>query len=230
MKEMIKKLFVKLHLIGPLLKLLLNLHNLCTTLITKLAIIENHGLHPKHRIIAYKEWFISHLNRDSVVLDIGSNAGDLARYIAPSVRNVIGIEIEKKLDRLAKLKPKDNIRFIHGDATQFDYSTVPNIDFVILSNVLEHIENRIKFLKSLHTIQRTDKRVTFLIRVPCIDRDWITIYKKEKNVYWKLDPTHFTEYTFNNFKLELKEAGLEIKSHEIRFGEIYSVCQLSEKL
>lgn len=42
-----------------------------------------------------------------------------------------------------------------------------------------------------------------------INRDWITLYKKELGVEWRLDPTHCTEYTLESLKEELQKAGLK---------------------
>jgi hypothetical protein len=42
-----------------------------------------------------------------------------------------------------------------------------------------------------------------LIRVPVIDRDWIVVIKKELGLEYRLENTHFTEYTFKEFLQEL---------------------------
>ena len=96
-----------------------------------------------------------------------------------------------------------------------------------LSNVLEHIEHRIEFLKKLikqiSWQDKTNKKL--LIRVPMIDREWITVYKKELGIDYRLDPTHYTEYIYTQFEQELIESGIGILSYHIRFGEIYAVCK-----
>jgi hypothetical protein len=66
---------------------------------------------------------------------------------------------------------------------------------------------------------------TFLIRVPLIDRDWITLYKQELGLEYRLDPTHFTEYTEDQLIEELNSAGLSIRSSRIRYGELYAVVE-----
>ena len=106
---------------------------------------------------------------------------------------------------------------VPAGATTFSPSEC--FDVVVLSNVLEHIEHRIEFLKRIKHLAPL-----FLIRVPMIDRDWITLYKKELGLEWRLDTTHFTEYTFDAFAEELRAVGLEITSHSIQFGEIWAVC------
>ena len=63
----------------------------------------------------------------------------------------------------------------------------------------------------------------FLIRVPMINRDWITLYKKELNIDYRLDQTHYVEYTIDSFLEELKKAKLVMEDFSIQFGEIWAV-------
>ena len=58
-----------------------------------------------------------------------------------------------------------------------------------------------------------------------IDRDWLSVYKKNIGIDYRLDPTHFTEYTLSDFQKEIKDANLELESYKIRFGEIYAICK-----
>jgi len=58
-----------------------------------------------------------------------------------------------------------------------------------------------------------------------INRDWITLYKKELDVEWRLSNTHFTEYTLESFQEELKDAGLNLKEYKIQFGEIWAIIK-----
>ena len=57
-----------------------------------------------------------------------------------------------------------------------------------------------------------------------INRDWISVYKKEIGIEYRLDHTHFIEYTFSGFETELNDVGIKIESYKIKFGEIYAVC------
>jgi len=58
-----------------------------------------------------------------------------------------------------------------------------------------------------------------------IDREWIAVYKKELGLEYRLDRTHFTEYTFEQFESELNEANINIVNYHIRWGEIYAICE-----
>ena len=58
-----------------------------------------------------------------------------------------------------------------------------------------------------------------------VDRDWITIYKKQIGVEYRLDRTHYTEYTYLQFEDELNKSDIEIISYHVRFGELYAACK-----
>ena len=77
---------------------------------------------------------------------------------------------------------------------------------------------RVKFLMSAKKLASK-----FLIRVPMLSRSWIDVYKKELGLEYRLDKTHFIEYTFEGFKEELSRAGLKVLDYSIQFGEIWAV-------
>ena len=222
---------MKSTLLRHAIRFALRLHSFAYRLAASLA-IRFEGVHPKHRLMRYKEWFLDHLLSEDVVLDVGSNTGAMPRLLAQKAKFVYGIEIDPKLVEKARIHGHpENVELIQGDATRFDYATLQPISVVTLSNVLEHIEDRVGFLRTILTRVnwQEDKSRRVLIRVPMIDRDWITLYKRELGVEWRLDPTHFTEYTEQELKVELKSVGLSITCLAIRFGEIYAVCLEEQK-
>ena len=181
--------------------------------------LESNGLHPKHRILDYHQWFSSKLQPDWNVLDIGCGNGALAGALITNCRRIVGIDIDPEKIREAKAKnPNPNIEFRVGDATS--YAFFEKFEAVVLSNVLEHIKHRAEFLKNISKYSDN-----FLVRIPMIDRDWITLYKKERGIPYLLDPAHFIEYTFESFSTEMNNAGLSIIEHRVRYGELYSVCR-----
>lgn len=60
------------------------------------------------------------------------------------------------------------------------------------------------------------------------NRDWITPYKKEMGVEWRLDNTHCIEYTKDGFYEEIEKVGMAIKEVEITWGEIYAVVEVDK--
>jgi len=202
-----------------LIKITLKIHNLSYRLSSILAIKLEKGLHPKHRLMNYHKFFIDNINSEDIVLDVGCGNGSLTYDIAKKAKKVIGIDSNKKNIRIAKEKYlSSNIKYIIRDVTTCNFDQ--NFDVIVLSNVLEHIENRIEFLKKVKSLAPK-----ILIRVPTINRDWITLYKKELGIEWRLDKTHYTEYTLKSLRTELEKVGLNIEKYSIQFSEIWLVVK-----
>jgi 2-polyprenyl-3-methyl-5-hydroxy-6-metoxy-1,4-benzoquinol methylase len=226
-KSIVLRLLLNKRIAPNALRLVMRAHNTLYDLSGSLAIVANGGKHPKHRLLRYQEWFCDRIEPDWVVIDVGSNTGSMAALLAGKARYVYGIEIMPGLaDTARRAHVADNLEFLTGDATTFDYSRCRSVDCVTLSNVLEHIRDRVDFIVMLR--QRLPWRdpncCTFLIRVPTIERDWIALYKKEFGIEYRLDRTHEIEHTQAQFFEEIQAAGLVIGHFEVRFGEFYAVC------
>lgn len=207
------------------LRLSLKCHNLSYQMAGILsAQIATDGLHPKHRIMRYHDWFSSKLEKDWDVLDIGCGNGALAFDMKFVCRSVTGIDIEtNNIDKARNLYLKKGISYICGDALKYDFKS--GFSAIVLSNVLEHIEDRVSFLKRIYKNQNLENPPVLLLRVPMITRDWITLYKKELGMEWRLDHSHYTEYTLDQVLKELADADLIIESYDIQFGEFYGVAR-----
>ncbi|NQV89874.1 class I SAM-dependent methyltransferase [Candidatus Uhrbacteria bacterium] len=200
-----------------LLTFALNLHSFSYKLASRLAISAEKGLHPKHRLMNYHQFFLDHVRSEDRVLDIGCGNGALAFDLAKKAQTVVGIDLNEKHRSIWKERyTRENLSYRVADATTIVPTDRYNV--IVLSNVLEHIEARPPFLQSISHLAPL-----FLIRVPMLNRDWITLYKRERGLEYRLDTTHFTEYTLETFTQELHEAGFTIQSHSIQFGEIWAV-------
>jgi SAM-dependent methyltransferase len=200
-----------------LLRIALRLSTFLYKVISVLAIKSEGGIHPKHRLLGYHDFFLKNISENDTVLDIGCGSGALAYDIAEKAKKVVGIDIVPQNIAKAKAKyQRNNIAYMVGDATK-DLGT-EHFDIIVLSNVLEHIEHRVAFMQSIK-----DLATTYLIRVPMFDRDWIPLLKKEMGLEWRLDLTHYTEFTKATFEKELRDAGYNIRSLTIQFGEIWAV-------
>ena len=186
--------------------------------------VEPNGLHPKHRILDYHQWFSSRVRPGWRVLDVGCGNGALSGDLIKYCDKIVAIDLDpEKIQAAKKLLPDNPIQFILGDAAIYPFEG--RFDAVILSNVLEHIRDRVRLLKNVS--QYSD---LFLIRVPMVDRDWITLYKKERGVPYLLDKGHYIEYTVDSFSTEMAKAGLFIGEYRVRYGELYSVCHKKDQL
>jgi len=207
------------NIIAKIVKILLILDNYIYTKVSKYAVILGNGVHPKHRLMKYHDFFLENIKPDDTVLDIGCGNGSVAYDIARKAKKVVGIDIDEENIGIAKKNFfLDNIDYICGDILSWDFRQ--KFDVVVLSNVLEHIEKRVELLKKIKNLGEK-----LLIRVPMIDRSWVVLYKKEMGIDYRLDRTHYIEYTFNDFLNEMKLAGLKVTSYSVQFGEIWAVTR-----
>lgn len=184
------------------------------------------GLHPKHRILGYHDFFASRIRPGERVIDLGCGVGALAASIAQrSQALVTGVDWNEKnlmkaraLCEARKILPAP--RFVEDDITT--YRVEGTFDVVVLSNVLEHIKDRSRQLRTWREWYGAEK---FLIRVPAFDRDWRVAYKKELGVEWRCDDTHEIEHTRGQLEHELGEAGLAISDLQCRWGEYWLVAR-----
>lgn len=191
--------------------------NWCYRVISTLAIVENDGVHPKHTIIGYHTFFVDHVRSTDRVIDIGCGNGANAFDIAGKAKMVVGIDIKEKNISYARAHyARPNCNFVVGDI--HDYQPEETFDVIVLSNVLEHIDDRTGFLRALHRLAPT-----VLLRVPLRDRDWLAVYKYEHGFEYRLDPTHTIEYTVPELITELAAGGWAIQSSSIQFGEFWGV-------
>jgi 2-polyprenyl-3-methyl-5-hydroxy-6-metoxy-1,4-benzoquinol methylase len=205
-----------------LVRLALKLHTSSYKLASRFAIGAEGGLHPKHRLMNYHQFFLDHLSSTDRVLDIGCGNGALAYDLAGKATHVVGIDTNEQNRTAWQTRfARENLEYRVADATTFAPQEL--FDVVVLSNVLEHIEHRVEFLKRIQHLAPL-----FLIRVPMIDRDWITLYKKECGLEFRLDKTHYTEYTLEDFQKELTSAGLRLETFSIQFGEIWAIIKHHE--
>jgi len=206
-----------------ILKILIYLHNYLYYIISKIASKLNNNIHPKHRIMNYHQFFLSEIEKDSKVLDIGCGYGSLTFDIAEKAQSVFAIDINENLIKKAIRRfNRDNIKYIINDATKYNFNET--FYYIILSNVLEHIKNRLLFLNKIKYLA-----TIFLVRVPMINRSWLTLYKKDLGLEYRLDHTHYIEYTYDTFKSEIESAGLSIIDYSIQFGEIWAKIKLLDK-
>ena len=183
------------------------------------AVKYGNGLHIKHRYMRYHDFFVHRIRPGERVLDVGCGIGVVAYNIATKAgAEVTGIDLNaRNIIQAQEQFRHEHICYRVGDVL----TDLPDerFDVVILSNVLEHIEDRVEFLRNLC---RTVSPNRILIRVPLFERDWRVPLKQELGVEYRLDPNHFIEYTHETFAAEINEAGMTIAYLESRWGEIWA--------
>jgi len=178
--------------------------------------------HPKHYLTNYHKFFIDNINDGEKVIDIGCGYGSVSRSVALAKQNSIILGIDNDIIRLRQAQSSQNpknLSFIYGNAVTYDFAQ--DWDVVILSNVIEHIESRIDFLKSIISNIKP-KRI--LIRVPNYERDWQIPLRDQLGINYFTDSDHKIEHKLNEFSYEIGEANLNIEKVITNWGEIWAVC------
>jgi SAM-dependent methyltransferase len=154
------------------------------------------------------------------VLDVGSGKGEVA-YDLVTIAGATVVGVDNDPHHLAFARSRfshPNLQFDEADVLQ----GIPegHFDVVVLSNVLEHLDGRVEFLRGLLRSATPDR---LLFRVPVYERDWTVPLRDEVGLsgYWDRD--HEVEYSPETFTAELLDAGLRIEELNLRWGEIWAM-------
>jgi 2-polyprenyl-3-methyl-5-hydroxy-6-metoxy-1,4-benzoquinol methylase len=207
------------------LKTLLRIGDTLDWAIDRTALRYGGGLHPKHRLMNYHQFFVGRIKATESVLDLGCGMGAVAYSVASQTgAKVIGIDFNAaNIASARKRYTHPNLTYMVGDALK-DLPTT-GFDVIVFSNVLEHLDNRVPFLK---TAQERLRAKRWLIRVPMFNRDWRVPLRKELGLSYFNDPTHYIEYTREIFEEELTAAGFEITDVTVNWGEIWAEARPSK--
>ncbi len=201
---------------------LLSLHDDLGYLIDEHCVRWGKGIHVKHDLMkGIHSFFVEHIAPGACVLDVGCGIGAVAHAIASERKGrVIGIDLDAANIAFANKRfHHPNLEFRVMDATRD--SVEGHVDVVVLSSLLEHIEDRIGLLKSL--LSKVQPQI-ILLRVPLLERHYFTAIKQDLGMYAYTDPTHIIEYTVAGFRQEMDASGLMIEELTIRWGDIWAVC------
>ncbi len=187
-----------------------------------LAIELDGGIHAKHRLMGYHDFFVERVHSGERVLDVGCGKGELAYDLAERAgAHVTGIDLNATSLAFARARFRsERLALVEADALEWD--PPEPFDVVVLSNVLEHVEHRVAFLQRLLELARPER---LLIRVPVLERDWVVGLRRDLGLAYYSDPTHHTEYDHESLAAELAAAGLELGELEQRWGELWAVAR-----
>jgi SAM-dependent methyltransferase len=182
------------------------------------AIRLDDGIHAKHRLTGYHDFFVERVRPNERVLDLGSGKGELAYDLATrSGAEVVGIDVKPASLAFARGRFRDTrVRFLEGDVLEM---LPPGpFDVVVLSNIIEHLQRRRDLLHRI-LVELEPGRV--LIRVPAENRHWHVALRRELGLPWFSDPSHVVEYDQARLVAELEEVGLEAIEVQSRWGELW---------
>ncbi|MCD6067373.1 MAG: metW [Bacteroidetes bacterium] len=162
-----------------------------------------------------KPFILQQITPQSVVLDLGCNLGEITHFIAEKAAEVTGIDYSEKAIAIARSRyQRDNLSFVHAEALGFLTSNKKKFDTLILSHILEHLDEPETFL-----MRHKDFFKQIYIELPDFDRYYLNQYRvdqKLKLIY--SDNDHVTE--FNRYELMdlLERCGLQVVRSEYIYG------------
>ena len=126
----------------------------------------------KRRNFTYQHIFyflFKYLKKNDRILDIGCGAGTIGIFLATHEYTVKGIDISQSAIHTAN----ESAQYLHLQNVQFEVNKFPyddidgKYDFIICSEVLEHLKEEKKALEKIYTLLR--KNGTLLITVPSLN-------------------------------------------------------------
>lgn len=185
-------------------------------------------VHPKH-FLQEKPWFVRQINKNDVVLDLGSGNGQNAIKCAKVAKKVIGVEIDETLIKIAQNTAKHerlkNVSFQRTDLEKVLNFKNKSFNKTIFLDVLEHVANRKQILSE---IRRTLKpKGILLLGVPNSNTSWKR-FQRSVGVCSYSDPDHKIEFSESLIRKILSESRfkiihLEYDSYDTPFRGFYDV-------
>lgn len=149
------------------------------------------------------------------VLDLGCKYGDLTYYISEKANLVVGIDFDAiAIEKAKSSYQRDNLTFEIVDAHDFLQKSTTKFNVLILSHILEHIDDPLSFLKMF-----ANQFSRIYIELPDYNKTYLNEYRAElqKNLSYT-DPDHVSE--FDRYELEnlIVSSGLKIEKARYIFG------------
>lgn len=156
-----------------------------------------------------------HLSVDDAVLDLGCKYGVIAAAIAPRVRTVVGIDHDASAIAIARRDAAaPNVEYVHADAFAYLSTSPRSFDVLLLSHILEHLDQPAAFLRSFAPFFRN-----VYIELPDFEADFFGYYRSALGSTLNYtDADHVSEFDRDELVPIITAAGLRIVDADFRFG------------
>lgn len=160
-------------------------------------------------------FLLDKISENSTVIDLGCRRGELTYKIAEKAKHVLGADWDENvITEAKKLYRLDNLEFLSIDVFEFLRQTDTKYDVLILSHILEHLDNPSDLLLKSY------EYFNFLyIEVPDFDDTYLNIFRQDfdRDLIYK-DSDHIWEFTREEIKSIINKTGYKIRDVEYRFG------------
>tara|TARA_R110002049_G_scaffold294250_3_gene480789 strand:- start:2943 stop:3674 length:732 start_codon:yes stop_codon:yes gene_type:complete len=169
-----------------------------------------------------KEFIFKYLKEDYTVLDLGCKYGEITNAIAEKAKTAVGIDFDvDAINKAKKNYSKPNLSFEVGEALSYISSSAIKFDVLILSHILEHLDNPLQFLK-----EHVSHFKLVYIELPDFDKSLLNHYRKQFNndlIY--SDNDHISEFDRDELEKLIQNSGLQILESMHIFGVHKYWCQ-----
>ena len=152
---------------------------------------------------------------DDAILDLGCGYGAVSHAVSLMARRVVGVDYNlNSIERARKHYQRDNLQYIHEDALRYLSQSEEKFNVLILTHVLEHLDNPKQFLLAYA------KYFSYIfVEVPDFDRTFLNHFRQEiHNAQVYTDADHVSEFDRDELSDLLAEANLDVVSVEYRYG------------
>ena len=164
------------------------------------------------------------------IVDLGCGDGRLIfalykRGLLKNVGEIVGVDIsEERIGRLTKELPF--VKGIISDASNVKELPDSSFDFVICSQLVEHVEDDDMLVQEIRRLLR----VGGLAYISSVIKKWYGVYFYFRDGSFRLDPTHVREYSsVDEFVSLIANNGFEIvdvKTHRVMFPLLDLIIRL----
>lgn len=158
-----------------------------------------------------------HVKSNHNVLDLGCNYGEITNKIAEFSNKVVGVDYnQQEINKAKNIFKRNNLEFIHGDAFTYLEKTQDKFDVIILSHILEHLDEPSIFLNKCK-----EHTQSIYIEVPDFNKSYLNHYRiiSESSLNYT-DSDHIWEFDRTELFILLNNCNLKIVDCEFQFGVI----------
>lgn len=168
-------------------------------------------------------FILDFIKPDSHVLDLGCGLGFVSFYVAEKAKRVVGIDYSQSdIAKAKSLFKRDNLEYRCEDALVYLQKNTETFDILILSHILEHIEEPENFLNTFKGFFQY-----IYIELPDFDKTLLNSIRKDLNmplIY--SDADHVVEFDREELKALLEKLNLSVLQSEYRFGVQRYWCEV----
>jgi SAM-dependent methyltransferase len=160
-------------------------------------------------------FILQQIRPGSIVLDLGCDLGDIAYIIAGKAKEVVGIDYSERAINIAKQRyNRPNLSFVHGEALEYLGSNQKKFDTLILSHILEHLDEPEQFLRKFK-----DFFEQIYIELPDFDRHYLNQYRLDLGLELVYsDNDHVSEFDRYELNTMLEKCNIEVIRSEYMYG------------